>query len=305
MSRIEFLSVYTSENPSDNQITGSCNAGKTYRDSPLKTPYNGTRKQTEQNNSRIIPSTRSFRTPGLKAPNTTQRTLRIHMQETFQSLEKITSMVPPDFSYLLSKQIHLPKRDAHLDRKTIIFDLDETLVHCLGESACATDGIVQVKLSEGRTIPVGFNIRPYALECLSKANEYFEVIIFTASLKCYADAILDHLDPSGTLISHRLYRNHCFKKDGNYIKDLRILSNRDLSDIIIIDNSAVSFAFQIDNGIPVVTWESDYKDRELLDLVKHFEELARAEDVRDVIRRKVNMKGLFKEYLKKSKSNRT
>jgi CTD small phosphatase-like protein 2 len=37
----------------------------------------------------------------------------------------------------------------------------------------------------------------------------FEIIIFTASHKSYADAILDELDPDKNIFSHRLYRNNC------------------------------------------------------------------------------------------------
>ena len=60
---------------------------------------------------------------------------------------------------------------------------------------------------------------------MKKANEYFEVVVFTASVKEYADAILDALDPSNQLIHHRLYRESCILREGLdenkfYVKDL-------------------------------------------------------------------------------------
>jgi CTD small phosphatase-like protein 2 len=43
------------------------------------------------------------------------------------------------------------------------------------------------------------NIRPFAMEFLAKMSNIFEIIIFTASEKSYADSILDHLDPHSKL----------------------------------------------------------------------------------------------------------
>lgn len=31
-------------------------------------------------------------------------------------------------------------------------------------------------------------------------NKYYEVVVFTASTKLYADVVLDHIDPDKTLI---------------------------------------------------------------------------------------------------------
>jgi len=39
---------------------------------------------------------------------------------------------------------------------------------------------------------------------------------------------------------------------GFYIKDLRIIKNRPLKDIIMVDNLVHSVGLQIDNGIPIL-----------------------------------------------------
>ena len=39
--------------------------------------------------------------------------------------------------------------------------------------------------------------------------------------------------------------------DGIYVKDLRIIRDRNLSDVILVDNSIISFAFNLDNGVPI------------------------------------------------------
>ena len=72
--------------------------------------------------------------------------------------------------------------------------------------------------------------------------------MFTASHKSYADVVLDFLDPKGELIQHRLYRESCvLTDDGVYVKDLRIIANRSLRDLVIVDNAVYSFGFQLEN----------------------------------------------------------
>lgn len=49
-----------------------------------------------------------------------------------------------------------------------------------------------------------------------------------------------------------------------YIKDLKILeSGRNLSDILIVDNTIKSFYLQMANGIPIHDFEVDPSDRAL------------------------------------------
>lgn len=124
-----------------------------------------------------------------------------------------------------------------------MFDLDETLIHCNDTLEKPCDVVLPILFDTGEVIKAGINIRPYARETLQLLSQHFELIIFTASHACYANVVLDHLDPKKQWIQHRLYRESCVQSaEGFYIKDLRVI-NRDLKDMVLVDNAGYSFAF--------------------------------------------------------------
>ena len=78
------------------------------------------------------------------------------------------------------------------------------------------------------------------------------------------------LDPFEKYILGILTRENCMEtKNGFFIKDLRIIKNRELKNMIIVDNLSHSFGFQVDNGIPILEWHNDTKDTELKCLIDY------------------------------------
>lgn len=146
----------------------------------------------------------------------------------------------------------------------------------------------------GKLVRAGFNIRPFTHECLEMVNKYFEVVVFTASHRGYADVILDHIDPQKKLIQHRVYRDNCIKTTDNvYIKDLRIFKNRDLKDMIIVDNAVYSFGAQLANGIPITPFKDDREDREFQYLMNYLLSLKDYEDMRELNREAFKMESVY------------
>lgn len=87
-------------------------------------------------------------------------------------------------------------------------------------------------------------MRPNARELLNNLKDKFNLGIFTASKRIYAKAILNYLDPKGEIFTELISRESCLEtKNGFFIKDLRILGNINLKDIVIIDNLSHSFGF--------------------------------------------------------------
>lgn len=131
---------------------------------------------------------------------------------------------------------------------TLLLDLDETLVHYV----------------EGGNAEGHFFIRPYARYFIESLFPYYEIIIFTAAIKSYADWIIDKLDHKNQ-ISHRLYRCSTNMMNGVFIKDISRVG-RQLSKTIIVDNNPDNFKFQPENGIFVKSWFNDPNDNALKDL---------------------------------------
>ena len=221
------------------------------------------------------------------------REFTIHI---FQSIHFLQQLEPICDDEVLSRQIELPFTKPGI-KKTLIFDLDETLAHCVKhpDPNNPPDLYLNITTMSGNVIKAGFNIRPYTKECLEFCNQYFEIVVFTASHKFYADVILDYIDPTGSLIQHRLYREHCIKTQDNvYIKDLRVFKNRDLRDLLIVDNAVYSFGAQLSNGIPITPFKDDKDDREFILLMNYLKLIKDKSDFRVQNKKHFKMEQVYK-----------
>ena len=171
-------------------------------------------------------------------------------------------------------------------KKTLVLDLDETLVHSSMTPFPNRANIV-IRLSiAGKPYTIYVIRRPFLEEFLREMSLYYELIIFTASLSEYSKPLLKIIDKN-KVVRFILNRENCTFSQGLYIKDLKIF-NRDLKDIIIIDNSPASYAFNKENGIPILTWIGNPYDNELVKLTPLLKYLSKVNDVRPIINKIIN-----------------
>jgi CTD small phosphatase-like protein 2 len=136
------------------------------------------------------------------------------------------------------------------------------------------------------------------MDFLYKVLNFFELVIYTASTKEYAEQVINKLDPQRKILKYRLYREDCLHIGGHFVKDLSRLG-RDLSHVIILDNSITSFAHHLDNGIPILSWFDDQNDGELWKVGNLLEQLVNTQDVRPILNSLFNLPKMIEEYQRK------
>ncbi|KAJ3110712.1 Nuclear envelope morphology protein 1 [Phlyctochytrium bullatum] len=165
--------------------------------------------------------------------------------------------------------------------KTLVLDLDETLIHSTSAGSRYHDHVIEVLVEKHVCLYYVYK-RPYCDLFLKKVSEWYKVVIFTASMPEYADPVIDWLDTHRTLVSRRFFRESCTLYTNGYTKNLALVEP-DLSQVCLVDNSPVSYAMNKENGIPIEAWTSDTSDEALLDLLPFLDALRFCEDVRSVL----------------------
>ena len=178
--------------------------------------------------------------------------------------------------------------------KILVIDLDETLIHTsfkklsnydfkiLLDSTIYTKKNLEDKIIKGlsvqKIVEAYICIRPGVNEFLSQLSNYYDLYVYSASSKQYLNNVIKNLDKKN-IIKKCYCRDDCIiyventeedfdinisKKNNkyNYVKDLKKI-NKDLRNIVFIDNNIVSFKLQEKNGIPIKSWYDDNDDIEL------------------------------------------
>ncbi|TPX30406.1 hypothetical protein SmJEL517_g06019 [Synchytrium microbalum] len=165
--------------------------------------------------------------------------------------------------------------------KTLVLDLDETLIHSTSRGSRNHDHMIEVLVDKHVCLYYVYK-RPHVDLFLQRVSQWYHLVIFTASMPEYADPVIDYLDKSRTLISRRFFRSACTQNNGIYLKPLHVIEP-DLSQVCLLDNSPMSYADHPDNAIPIESWINDPHDEALLDLLPFLDALRFTDDVRTVL----------------------
>lgn len=215
------------------------------------------------------------------------RILRLQNEESkTNSLKSPTSAaLSPDIAKKAKQRASSsfrPLIPVKTSRKTLILDLDETLIHSLSKGGKMSSGhMVEVRLGT-HAILYYVHKRPFCDFFLEKVALWYDIVIFTASVQEYADPVIDWLEQDRKYFKARYYRQHCTFKFGAYMKDLTV-AEHDLSKAIIVDNSPLSYRLNEENAIPIEGWISDPSDRDLLFLIPVLQGLQHVLDVRSLL----------------------
>ena len=256
------------------------------------------------------------------------------------TLFHIAKMKNLKFSYALespSLYENFPKEKIERisidNKKVLLLDLDETLIHAdfreeyLNNENIKYDAIITFSYenesneiefidddepnkieeknsdlsNEKNLSSVGIFLRPGVEKFLEEVSKNFEVGIFTAAAPEYADAVIDYLDPQRKYIKFRLYRNNCTNVgDLLKVKDLRILKNINIKNIVLVDNNMYSFAPQLNNGILINSFYNNKDDNELDNVLRYLiDYILPADNVQKINEEFFGFKKIYEEMTNK------
>ena len=127
----------------------------------------------------------------------------------------------------------------------------------------------------GQPLNIYVTKRPFLNEFLETMADKFEIGVFTASLREYAEKVIEQIDPNNR-IQWALFRDSCSLYKGYTVKNLEELPRR-LDRTILVDDRSTSFMLQRSNGVQCCPFEGDSADTELKRLERLLCDLSRVE----------------------------
>jgi len=179
-------------------------------------------------------------------------------------------------------------------RKILVLDLDETLIHSHHDGVLRptvkpgtpADFVLRVKIDNQ---PVRFfvHLRPHVDFFLTVVSQWYDLVVYTASMEVYGTSVADKLDRGRGLLKRRYFRQHCTIDYSGYTKDLSAIHS-DLTSIFILDNSPAAYRQFPHNAIPIKSWFCDPSDTCLLNLLPFLDALRFTSDVRSILSRNLH-----------------
>ena len=133
---------------------------------------------------------------------------------------------------------------------TLVLDLDETLI-CIKRN---TNN--KIKINQKNNL-ITLILRPGLLDFLHKMKKLYELILFSFGTSEYVSPIIKNIEKNEQFFEHILYREHVtYDDNGNIFKNLNLL-NRDVKNILIVDDNYKNFKYHKSNGICIKPFYGD------------------------------------------------
>ena len=143
----------------------------------------------------------------------------------------------------------LPKIKSNY-KYSLVLDLDETLI-CIKRDS--NNKIKHNKFNNLMTLI----LRPGLLDFLHKMKKLYELILFSLGTSEYVSPIIKNIEKKEKFFEHILYREHVtYDDNGNFFKNLNLL-NRDVKNILIVDDNSKNFKYHKSNGICIKPFYGD------------------------------------------------
>ncbi|KAL4505191.1 hypothetical protein ABPG72_016258 [Tetrahymena utriculariae] len=186
--------------------------------------------------------------------------------KTISDLDKIESSIPL-LSFNYDQQLNLSTNSTLSSLKmyeehpnNLVLDLDETLIHCNEKSLDYDSSIITVQFQDQQK-NYYLHQRGYLQEFLEQCALNFNIYIYTASTKDYAEEVVKIIDPRSVI--KRVYdRSSCFYDGKQYLKSLKAIG-LDLNRTVMIDNNQACVSNNVENAFKIKDFFSDKNDREL------------------------------------------
>ena len=145
---------------------------------------------------------------------------------------------------------------------SLVLDLDETLIS-FQKNYNTND-----KKNFINDIKTKLILRPGLNEFLHNMKQFYELILFSSGTSDYVDPIVKLIEKNENYFEFVLYRQHIsLDERGKFFKNLNLL-NRNIKNIIIVDDMENNFKLHKENGICIKPFYGDYqKDLNILNLL--------------------------------------
>jgi RNA polymerase II subunit A small phosphatase-like protein len=144
------------------------------------------------------------------------------------------------------ERIYCPLSLSSDERKTVVLDLDETLIHTtVHRSSLLVD---LFRLLDGSYLEMGPGLRSF----MNHAIENVEMFIYTFAKRSSAERIIRIIAPL-LPFDRALFRDSCCVQNDRVYKDLEMLG-RNLKNVVLIDDNPEIWEFYPKNTFIVKRW---------------------------------------------------